>query len=407
VNISIEKVKPEFSKKEIEDNINLITDYLKKVDSIKFKYNDKQWKLSKENYRNMLYLKKGIDEYSIIFDTKKLSDYLNGLKSEIDTDPIDAVLEFNDEKTEVTKFIPQTKGTRLNVKETIKIINDNMLNVEDGNVNINLVVESQESKVAIKDLNKLGIKEIIGVGTSDYSGSPSNRRHNIEVGRKAYDGVLLAPGEEFSALKYLGDVDASNGYLQELVIKGNKTIPEYGGGLCQVSTTMFRAALDAGLEITQRRSHSYNVSYYAPTGTDATIYSPAPDFKFKNDTDNYILIHTINDTKNSKLIYQIWGTKDGRKVEMTKPVTYDWVAPPPTKIVETLDLPVGQKKCTESAHYGVKAYFDRVITYLNRGKHEERFNSSYKPWQAVCLVGVEKLNDEIQASPVNNPNSVQ
>ncbi len=330
--------------------------------------------------------------------------YVTELAGAVNTAPQDAVLRFNADKTEVVEFVPQRSGRSVNIEESTQLIAETFFEKafqEDAGdvVRVALVVDEAIADIELEELNDLGIKELLAIGESDYAGSPTNRRHNIEVGRKSYDGILLAPGEEFSALRYLGAVDASNGYLPELVIKGNETVPEYGGGLCQVSTTMFRAALNAGLDITARRNHSYTVSYYSPIGTDATIYDPAPDFRFKNDTGHHILIHTINDRTRSKLVYEIWGTSDGRKIETTTPVTYDWVAAPPTKIVETTDLPPGTKKCTESAHAGVKAYFDRFITRADGTKDEERFHSTYRPWQAVCLVGVESLSTDEEAPP--------
>ena len=187
----------------------------------------------------------------------------------------------------------------------------------------------------------------------------------------------------------MGEIDGSNGYLTELVIKGDKTVPEYGGGLCQVGTTVFRGALDSGLPITERRNHSYRVSYYEPAGTDATIYDPAPDFKFVNDTGNYILIQSR--VEGDDLYFDFWGVNDGRIASTTDPVIYNIVKPPPTKIIETDSLAPGEKKCTESAHSGADAYFDYTVIYPENSTttpiKTRRFSSHYIPWQAVCLVG--------------------
>jgi vancomycin resistance protein YoaR len=176
--------------------------------------------------------------------------------------------------------------------------------------------------------------------------------------------------------------------VTELVIKGDKTTPEYGGGLCQVGTTTFRVALNTGLPIIERRNHSYRVSYYEPAGTDATIYDPSPDLKFVNDTAGHILIQTK--ITGNTLRFEFWGTSDGRQVTQTKPEIYNITQPGPTKIVETQELAPGQKKCTESAHAGADTVFYRTITYMSGEKKEETWKSHYVPWQAVCLVGVEK-----------------
>ena len=257
--------------------------------------------------------------------------------------------------------------------------------------NISLVTKVEEIE-KISQANDLGIFELIGTGHSNFAGSPANRRHNIRTGASKLHGLVIKPGEEFSLVGALGAVDGSTGYLQELVIKDNKTIPEYGGGLCQIATTMFRAALSTGLPITERRNHSYRVSYYEPAGTDATIYTPRPDLKFKNDTGNNILIQARFEGAND-IYFDMWGKSDGRTATTTYPVIYNIVKPGPTQIIETTDLKPGEKKCTEKAHSGADAYFDYTVVY-NQGKENEnkvetRFSSKYVPWREVCLVGVE------------------
>jgi len=122
---------------------------------------------------------------------------------------------------------------------------------------------------------------------------------------------------------------------------------------------------------------------------DATIYDPWPDMKFINDTNNYILIQT--NIVGTKLYFEFWGTKDGRQITISDSVIYNIVSPGPTKEVETEDLEPGKKKCTESAHAGADAYFDYKVEYSDdREVFEERIRSHYVPWQAVCLIGVEK-----------------
>jgi len=140
----------------------------------------------------------------------------------------------------------------------------------------------------------------------------------------------------------LGKINKEEGFLPELVIKGNRTIPEYGGGLCQIGTTMFRLALNTGLPITERRPHSYRVSYYEPAGTDATIYNPWPDLKIINDTNHHLLLQT--EIKGNELIFKIYGTLDGRIVETTKPELSNITPPGPIQYVETTELLPGEKK---------------------------------------------------------------
>lgn len=167
------------------------------------------------------------------------------------------------------------------------------------------------------DFKKLSFPDHLGRGESNFAGSPRNRVHNIAVAVARYNGLVIQPGEEFSFNDYLGNVDAANGYLPELVIKENVTTPEYGGGICQVSTTAFRAAMHAGLDVSARRNHSYPVAYYGTPGFDATVYQPAPDLRFINDTG--APVHLRTSIVGTRVIFDFWGKSDGRVVTVNGP----------------------------------------------------------------------------------------
>jgi vancomycin resistance protein YoaR len=224
----------------------------------------------------------------------------------------------------------------------------------ESNVNeLQLPIIESSPKIQLSDTNRLGINELISVGESNFAGSTSNRIVNIRVGSLKYNGVIVKPGEEFSFNKNLGDVDAAHGFLPELVIKPQGVIPEFGGGLCQVSTTVFRAAMNAGFPITQRRNHSFAVQYYAPQGTDATIYPGASDLKFINNSSTPMMIRTRID--GSKLYFEFYGTKDDRTVTFEGPTQYD-------------------KKSDGS----MKATWTRHVT-MNGVTSDQTFNSTYLP----------------------------
>lgn len=315
--------------------------------------------------------------------------------------PTNGILEV-DQENRLTKMQAPTRGQELNLSETLKNIQEAL----DGNRKAKIVIDIAYGRFEGEAADRLGIKEHLGSGHSNYSGSPSNRRKNIALGAKKVDSSLIAPNTEFSLLHALGVIDGKNGWLPELVIKGNKTVPEFGGGLCQIGTTIFRAALNAGMPITERRNHSYRVRYYEPAGTDATIYDPAPDFKFKNDSANWLLV--TKDMSGDDVNFHIWGTKDGRVASSSTPIVSNIIAPPPKKIIETTDIPVGTTKCTETAHAGASASFDYDVTYANGEVKKVTFKSVYKPWQAVCLVGVSSVTTPVAPTGVdetglNNP----
>lgn len=186
---------------------------------------------------------------------------------------------------------------------------------------VDLPVKVSQPEISESNAAELGVTKLIGRGTSNFSGSPSNRRHNISVGASKFDGAVIKPGEEFSFNTTLGKVTEEAGYLPELVIKNHDTVPDLGGGLCQVSTTAFRAAVDTGLPVTERKNHAYAVSFYSPQGTDATIYPGSSDLKFVNDTTGPILVQT--EVAGNYLTFDFFGTHDGRTVEKFKPHTYE------------------------------------------------------------------------------------
>ena len=183
----------------------------------------------------------------------------------------------------------------------------------DSDRKIEAEINVTPAEVRRDNLTELGIVEKISTGWSTFTGSPVNRIHNIKTGASKFNQVLIKPGERFSFNTTLGPVNAATGYLPELVILVDKTVPQYGGGLCQVSSTAFRAALNAGFPIIERRAHAYPVSYYRPYGVDATIYLPKPDLVFENDSGRYVLIQTRIEGK--RLYFDFFGTKVARTIK--------------------------------------------------------------------------------------------
>ena len=180
-----------------------------------------------------------------------------------------------------------------------------------------LILTISPAQVRAENIKDLGLTNLLGQGQSNFTGSPDSRIHNIKLGAAKFDRLLLKPDEEFSFNRVLGEIGPQQGYLEELVIKKDKTIPEYGGGLCQVSTTLFRAVVKAGLKITQRYAHAFPIVYYSPPGFDATIYPPQPDLRFVNDTPNYIYIQ--NRIEDNELFFEIYGPDDGRQIKIQGP----------------------------------------------------------------------------------------
>ncbi|USN53559.1 MAG: VanW family protein [Candidatus Nomurabacteria bacterium] len=315
---------------------------------------------------------------------ERADEFFTTLAEQIDEAPQEGRFAISDGV--VTETQPGKEGRSLDREATAQAMTQAW--IQEGVQSAEVVMKVQEPQITSDATGPLQNLQLLGTGHSNFAGSPNNRRHNIQVGADSVNGVVVMPGEEFSLVNILGPIEKETGYLPELVIKGDKTVPEYGGGLCQIGTTVFRAAMATALPITERRNHSYNVSYYLENGlpgTDATIYPAHPDLRFVNDTENPILIQSR--IEGNDIYFDFWGKSDGRSAVRTTPEVWGWTDPPPTKEIVSTDLAPGQRKCTERAHKGVKTQFTYTITYPDGHQEEKVFQSTYKPWQEVCLVG--------------------
>ncbi len=317
----------------------------------------------------------------LVFSESRLAGFIAALKKKIDIEVKDA--RFTIAAGRVTEFQSGQVGRALDVSQTVAAMTASF--VEGKAKSVAVVSKEIQPQSANASAESLGITELVATGKTNFAGSPTNRRKNIANAVKLLNGLLIKAGEEFSLVKALSPIELSNGYLPELVIKGNRTVPEVGGGLCQVGTTMFRLALDAGVPILERRNHSYRVSYYEPpVGMDATIYDPSPDFRIRNDYDSALLLQTR--VSGDNLIFDFYGTKDSRVASTTTPKLFGVTKPPPAKYIKTTDLAPGVKKRLERAHNGGSATF--TYTVVKDGKTTNKvFDSKYRAWQEVWLVG--------------------
>lgn len=330
---------------------------------------------------------------------EKVIAYLEDTVSlKINREARDAKFSHNEETGKVAEFQGSRPGIGVDLEENYLQINNAILGRtwhDEGTIkSITLKVKIVEPIVKTGDVNELGISELLGIGISDYSRSPSNRIKNIQNAVNKLNGILIKPGEEFSTIDFTGPFTIDGGYFPELVIKGDEVKPEIGGGLCQIGTTLFRMAMNSGMEIAQRRNHSLVVFHYddpvnGNPGTDATVYDPAPDFRFRNDTDNYILLQTYVDTENEDLVFSLWGTSDGRKGSYTHPIVARWIPYGPEKIIETIKLKPGQREC-QNPFTGADSSFTYTREFSDGNMEERVFESHYRPLAKICLVGVEK-----------------
>lgn len=340
----------------------------------------------------------GINLSSVLkMNTSLIDENLAVLAQGINIPSQDALFQFENGK--VTLFRVSKTGRKLNQVQTKQVIHSLITAVtrqeslDLSPINIPLQVDTIFPKITTENSNNLGIKELLGSGTSKFVGSIPGRVHNIELAASRLNGKLIPAGSTFSFNDELGDVSANTGFQQAYIIKEGRTILGDGGGVCQVSTTLFRAALNAGLQIEERHAHAYRVSYYeqdSPPGLDATVFAPSVDLKFKNDTENYILIQSKTDTQNHTLTFELFGTSDGRKAEITKPIIFSQTPPPPDLYQDDPTLPKGTVKQVDWQAWGAKVNFDYKVTRGNEVLFQKSFFSNYQPWQAVYLRGTKE-----------------
>ncbi len=334
----------------------------------------------------------------ITLNQQKLTEYLQSIKSQVDRDvqePLFNVSPGSDpneqsssaKNPKISEFRPPLEGLSLDLNEAATRVSLALITPNKKEVELPIKITEPKNKL----VNDLGIKELIGKGESNFEGSIENRIFNVRLAASRINGVLVKPGEEFSFVNTIGDISAATGYKQAYVIKSGRTVLDDGGGVCQVSTTLFRAVLNSGLPITQRTAHAYRVHYYEegyPPGIDATIFYPSVDFKFKNDTQKSILIQAY--AEGLHLTVDLYGTSDGRTVEMTKPVILSQTPPPPEIRQDDPTLPKGIVKQVDWAAWGANVQFKRKVTKGGQTIIDETFKSNFRPWQAVYLVGTKE-----------------
>lgn len=355
------------------------------------------WQLSREDLAAMLVIQEmavgdeGSTRLDVTLDPNALGAYLAPISKVVSRTATNGRFIFNDNTRQLDVIVPSTHGLKLDATASIERIKSHALGT-DRQVSLAMQVipaEFDESVTA----EALGISELVASGTSYFAGSSEGRRNNVQIAASKFHGIIIKPGETFSFNQWLGEVTEEEGYDESLIIFGNETIPDVGGGICQVSTTAYRAAFWAGYPITERWAHAYRVGFYEqggqPVGLDATIYSPHVDLKFANDTPYHLLIETYVNHTNSTLVFKFYSTGVGRIVELEGPVVTDVIEHDDPIYKEDPDLAPGEIKQIEWATDGLTSVITRTIRDATTGQVVERreLNSKFRPWNAVYLVG--------------------
>lgn len=347
------------------------------------------------------------DTLSVSLDDGPIKARLTEIADATGRAPTHPRVAWNGGNLKITR--PGKPGLRLDESASLGLITSA---IQGSNRAVDLPFIEVDSPANEATLGQLGIKELISVGRSDYSGSAAYRITNIGVGMQKLDGILLAPGEEFSFNNNVGDIDAANGFVEGYAIVQNRTQLEFGGGICQDSTTMYRAAFWAGLPITERKEHRFYISWYdkyaypdgvSGPGMDATIFTGVQDLKFVNDTGNWLLIETSADHGRTLAEVRIYGTKPNRTVEASWQVVKRVPAPTAPRYIPDRAIPPGGRKQTDTARGGMTIEVYRTITENGVARKPELFRTVFQAWPNIYLINPGDLGPNGQPIPRPDP----
>ncbi|MCU0491155.1 MAG: VanW family protein [Chloroflexaceae bacterium] len=288
---------------------------------------------------------------------------------------------------------PGVIGQQVQQEEAVEAL---LAGLAGGPRELTLPITSVSPKITPENLASLGITALVSEGKSSFVGSAPYRITNIVAGARRMDGVLIPPGGTFSFNENVGEINESNGFVQGYAIVGNRTQLEWGGGVCQVSTTVFRAAFWAGLPFRERHTHAFYISWYdaysyptqAAPGMDAAIYTGQLDLRFENDTANWLLMQTIADEASGVLTVQLFGTPTGRSVRVDGPQIGNRVpAPTQPRYIDDPSLPSGTLRQSDVARAGMTITVHRIISENGSERVPELFVTTFQPWPNVFVRG--------------------
>ena len=325
-------------------------------------------------------------DYVVSLNRQALVNYLGSLAPTLRVEPVNARMIFNEDTKQLEVFKSAVIGQSLDVEASV---NEILNKIQAGEHQVGLLIQSVDPPV--KDdasAESLGIRELVAQTTSYFYGSVPERVQNIRAASGSFHGVMVAPGEVFSMAKYLTDISLENGYAEALIIVGDQTVQGVGGGVCQVSTTLFRNVFFGGFPIIERHPHAYRVGYYEQqpngwtdsklAGLDATVYVPLVDFKFRNDTPYWLLMETY--MGDYSLTWKFYSTSDGRTIDWQTTGITNVVKPPDAVYREDPSLSMGEIKQVDWAVDGATVNITRSVYKNGSVYFSDTVNTQYTAW---------------------------
>ncbi len=335
------------------------------------------------------------ETYHIGLRQEELRTFLEDLAPQVARSAQNARFIFNDETRQLEVIQPAVIGRSLAIEASLQSIEQKLL---AGEHRIPLeMVYSPPPVGNDATAEQLGIRELVSAHTSYFYGSSAARIQNIQTAAARFHGVLVPPGAVFSMAEVLGDVTLDSGYTEGLIIFGGRTIKGVGGGVCQVSTTLFRTAFFGGYPILERVPHAYRVYYYEQradgsndpnlAGLDATVFVPVVDFKFQNDTPYWLLMETYVNAAARTLTWKFYSTSDGRTVTWQTSGLQNIVEPEPPIYEENPELAPGEIKQVDWEVEGADVTVTRTVTRNGEVLYQDTIRTHYMPWRAIYQYG--------------------
>jgi vancomycin resistance protein YoaR len=342
-------------------------------------------------------------QFALQLEPDAIQNVLDQIAQQVDRRSENARFIFNDKTGQIDLLQPAIIGLTMDVSGSMKQVE---AAVAQGQQNVLLDIAANQPQVGDDaTAQQLGITENIQTYTSYFRGSSAARLQNIKAAAAKFHGLLIAPGATFSMGEYVGDISLDNGFAEAMIIYNGQTIKGVGGGVCQVSTTLFRTAFLAGFPINERHAHAYRVFYYEQTaggidpdlaGLDATVYFPLVNFKFTNDTSHWLLMETYFGPNSYSLTWKFYSTKDGRTVnwETTGPQN---IVPAPDPVIQiNPEFSEGEIKHVDYAAQGADVVVNRIVMRDGKILFADKFVTQYQPWADVCEYGPGTKNPEKQ-----------
>ena len=328
-------------------------------------------------------------QYQVGLDPAQLAAFLEPLAPELERRPQNARFIFNDDTHQLDLHQEAVVGRTLDIPASLQAIESGL---QQGRHQLDLVFQLEQPTVpSTATAAELGITQAVSVVSTYFGGSSPERVNNIRTASSAFHGLLVAPGETLAMGDVLGDISLDKGYSEALIIFGDRTIKGVWGGVCQVSTTLFRAAFLGGFEIVERYPHAYRVGYYEQgpgspgPGLDATVFVPLVDFRFTNDTPHWLLMETY--IYGTQLLWKFYSSSDGRQVQVSGPRISNEVDAPEPLYKENSELDEGEIEQVDYQADGMDVVVTRTVTRDGQILHEDVVKTHYLPWRAIFEYG--------------------